>query len=67
LIIALRSLPNLKVASENGRTEDFMTKLIAILVLAVSLLMVAPVIQSGTPGYLPVFQAIGNASDGAGD
>jgi hypothetical protein len=44
-----------------------MTKLTAILVVIASFLLVAPVIESGTPTSTPVFQAIGNASDGAGD
>lgn len=44
-----------------------MTKLTAILVIIASFLMVAPIIESGTPSHLTVFQAVGNASDGAGD
>ena len=44
-----------------------MTRLTAILVVIASLLLVAPVIESGTQTSTPVFQAIGNASDGAGD
>jgi hypothetical protein len=43
-----------------------MTKLTAILVLIASFLLVAPVIESGTQSRLPVFQAMGNASDGGG-
>ena len=42
-----------------------MTKITAILVLIASFLLVAPVIESGTP--MPVFQAVGNASDGGGE
>ena len=38
----------------------------AILVLVVSLLFVAPVIESGTPSSVPVFQAVGNACDADG-
>ena len=43
-----------------------MTKLTAILVLIASFLLVAPVIESGTQTRVPVFQAMGNASDGGG-
>ena len=43
-----------------------MTKLTAILVLIASFLLVAPVIESGTPTSMPVFQAVGNASDADG-
>ena len=44
-----------------------MTRLTAILVVIASFLLVAPVIESGTETATPVFQAVGNASDGAGD
>ena len=44
-----------------------MTKLTAILVLIASFLLVAPVIESGTQTASPIFQAVGNASDGGGD
>jgi hypothetical protein len=44
-----------------------MTKLTAILVLIASFLLVAPVIESGTQTSAPIFQAVGNASDGGGD
>ena len=37
------------------------------LVVIASFLLVAPVIESGTQTSTPVFQAMGNASDGAGD
>jgi hypothetical protein len=43
-----------------------MTKFTAILVLIASFLLVAPVIESGT-SHVPVFQAVGNASDGGGE
>ena len=43
-----------------------MAKLTAILVLIASFLLVAPVIESGTPSHLHVFQAVGNACDGGG-
>ena len=44
-----------------------MTKLSAILVLIASFLLLAPVIESGTPISMPVFQAVGSAYDGGGD
>jgi hypothetical protein len=44
-----------------------MSKLTAIIVLIASFLLVAPVIESGTPTSMPVFQAVGNACDGGGD
>ncbi len=44
-----------------------MTKLTALLVLIASFLFVAPVIESGTLTSGPIFQAVGNASDGGGD
>ena len=44
-----------------------MTKLTAILVLVTSFLLLAPVIESGTPTSLPIFQAVGNAMEGGGD
>ena len=43
-----------------------MVKLTAIVVLVASFLFVAPVIESGTQSTVPVFQAVGNASDGGG-
>ena len=43
-----------------------MAKITAILVLIVSFLMVAPVLESGTHSRTPVFQAVGNACDGGG-
>jgi len=43
-----------------------MTRITAILVLIASFLLVAPVIESGTQTLVPVFQAVGNASDGGG-
>jgi hypothetical protein len=43
-----------------------MAKITAILVLLASFLLVAPVIESGTQTSMPVFQAVGNASDGGG-
>jgi hypothetical protein len=43
-----------------------MAKLVAILVVLASFLLVAPVIESGAPGPIQVFQAVGNAEDGGG-
>jgi hypothetical protein len=43
-----------------------MFKLWAALAILVSLLFVAPVIESGTSGYTQVFQAIGTADGGGG-
>jgi hypothetical protein len=44
-----------------------MAKFTAVLVLIASFLLVAPVIESGTRTATPLFQAVGNASDGGGD
>jgi hypothetical protein len=41
-----------------------MVKLVAILVVLGSFLLVAPVIESGTPAPVHVFHAIGNAESG---
>jgi hypothetical protein len=43
-----------------------MSKLAAVLVLVASFLLLAPVIESGTTTSTPVFQAVGNACEGAG-
>ena len=43
-----------------------MTKLWAALLIVVSLLLVAPVIESGTSESSMIFQAIGTAEGGAG-
>jgi hypothetical protein len=43
-----------------------MTKVWTVLVILASFLLVAPVIESGTPTHMPVFQAVGNACDGGG-
>jgi hypothetical protein len=48
------------------RRDILMTKLVAILVVLASFLLVAPVIESGAPGPIQVFQAVGNAEDGGG-
>jgi hypothetical protein len=44
-----------------------MAKVTAVLVLIASFLFVAPVLESGTPKDLAVFQAVGNACEGGGD
>ena len=44
-----------------------MTKILALALAMVSLLLVAPVIESGTPGSPQLFVAIGNADGGGGD
>ena len=46
--------------------ETVMTKVVAITLALVSLLMIAPVIESGTSGSTQVFQAIGTADGGSG-
>ena len=43
-----------------------MSKFAAVLVLIASFLLLAPVIESGTPSHVPVFQAVGNAMDAGG-
>ena len=42
-----------------------MTKVWATLLIIASLLLVAPVIESGTPGSTQFFQAVGTADGGA--
>jgi len=42
-----------------------MAKVLAVLAVIGSFLLVAPVIESGTPGG-SLFQAVGNAEDGGG-
>jgi len=54
------------VGTTNRRKGDTsMTKLIAITLALASLLLVAPIIESGTSGSTQLFVAIGNA-DGSG-
>ena len=53
-------------AARCRKGDMVMTKLVAIAFALVSLLMVAPVIESGTSGSTQVFQAIGTADGGAG-
>jgi hypothetical protein len=43
-----------------------MTKVLAVVMIIASLLLVAPVIESGTTGATQFFQAIGTADGGAG-
>ncbi len=43
-----------------------MTKLWAVLLIVVSFLLVAPVIESGTSESSAIFQAIGTAEGGGG-
>jgi hypothetical protein len=43
-----------------------MAKLAAIVLVALTFLLIAPVIESGTSSPVPVFQAVGNAEDSAG-
>jgi len=43
-----------------------MSKFAAVLVLVATFLLLAPVIESGTPTSMPVFQAVGNACEGGG-
>lgn len=43
-----------------------MAKLWTVLVVVASFLLVAPVLESGTQTSMPVFQAVGDASEGGG-
>jgi hypothetical protein len=43
-----------------------MAKLWTVMLVLGALLLVAPVIESGTSTHMPVFQAVGNACDGGG-
>ena len=43
-----------------------MAKVWAVLAIVSSILLLAPVIESGTPTSMPVFQAVGNACEGGG-
>jgi hypothetical protein len=43
-----------------------MAKVWAVLAIVVSFLLVAPVLESGTPNDVHVFQAIGDACDSGG-
>ncbi len=44
-----------------------MTKVLALGLTLVSLLLVAPIIESGTSGSTQIFVAVGNAEGGGGD
>jgi hypothetical protein len=44
-----------------------MTKFVAIALALVSLLMVAPIIESGTSTSSQIFVAVGNAEGGGGE
>jgi hypothetical protein len=44
-----------------------MTKLIAMTLAIASLLLVAPIIESGTSGTTQLFVAVGNADGSGGD
>jgi hypothetical protein len=43
-----------------------MSRFVAVLVLIASFLLVAPVLESGTPSHAPIFQAVGDACDSGG-
>jgi hypothetical protein len=43
-----------------------MSRIVAIVMVIASFLLVAPVLESGTPNHLRVFQAVGDACDGGG-
>lgn len=44
-----------------------MAKVLTILAAVVSLVFVAPVIESGTTSSVDIFQAVGNAESGGGE
>jgi hypothetical protein len=54
-------------ATSRRKGDQVMTKLIAVALALVSLLMVAPVIESGTSGSTQIFVAVGNAEGGGGE
>ncbi len=68
----LLSLPTTTKLSWGGlpnpqhNEERLMTKVLAVVMIIASLLLVAPVIESGTTGATQFFQAIGTADGGAG-
>jgi len=43
-----------------------MAKVLAVMAVLVTFLLLAPVIESGSQGWVSVFQAVGNAEDGGG-
>ena len=48
------------------RLEAMMARLLAVLAVVASFLLVAPVLESGTPSHVHVFQAVGDACDSGG-
>ena len=52
--------------SAERRLEAMMARLWAVLAVVVTFLVVAPVLESGTPNHMHVFQAVGDACDGGG-
>jgi len=54
-------------AVSRRKGERQMTKILALALAMVALLLVAPVIESGTSGSSQLFVAIGNADGGGGD
>jgi hypothetical protein len=54
-------------AASRRKGEKPMTKLIAVTLALASLLLVAPIIESGTSESSQLFVAIGNAEGGGGD
>ena len=56
------------VGSASGpKGETSMIKALALVIALASLLLAAPVIESGTTGSTQLFQAIGTADGGGGD
>ena len=49
-----------------ARLEAMMARVWAVLAVVVSFLLVAPVLESGTPSHVHVFQAVGAACDSGG-
>jgi len=49
-----------------NKGDRVMMKVLAAMVMIASFLLVAPVIESGTPGSTTLFVAIGNADGGGG-
>ena len=54
-------------ALSRHKGERQMTKILALALALFSLLLVAPVIESGTSGSSQLFVAIGNADGGGGE
>jgi len=54
-------------AASRRKGERQMAKLLAVALALVSLLLVAPVIESGTSGSSQLFVAVGNADGGGGE